>query len=83
MKINLNDLTRRFILNEQKAESVFSYLQALKETIGNLNPRTQTDYRRIEIAKEHLGEIRKHVRKLHERVDLLEEQLKVLEEGKS
>jgi len=83
MKINLNDMTRRFLLGENQKYNVMNYIQALRETLHSLQPRTQTDYRRIEIAKEHLREIRKHTRKLEERVGLLEEQLRVLEEGKS
>ncbi len=83
MKLDLNDMTRRFLLNEEKNHNILTYLQALKETLDSIKPRTQTDYRRLDIAKEHLREIRRHSRKLEERVGLLEEQLRVLEEGKS
>jgi|TARA_R110000824_G_scaffold177610_4_gene357069 uncharacterized protein (UPF0305 family) len=82
MKVNLDDLTRRFILNENRQATVLTYLQALKETLGSIRPGTQKDYRRLEIAKEHLQEIRRHARRLQERVTLLEEQLQILEEGK-
>ena len=80
--MDLNKLTRRFILGEGKDKSIANYIQALRETLGALHPRTQTDFRRLEIAKEHLGEIRKISRRLQERVSLLEEQVKVLEESK-
>jgi predicted nucleic acid-binding Zn-ribbon protein len=82
MKISLNDLTRRFLLGENKQRSVLVYLQALKETLNSIHPRTQSDYRRLEVAKDHLNEIRRHARRLQERVTLLEEQLQILEEGK-
>jgi muramidase (phage lysozyme) len=82
MKISLNDLTRRFLLGENKQRSVLTYLQALKETLNSMQPRTQSDYRRLEVAKDHLNEIRRHARRLQEKVTLLEEQLQILEEGK-
>jgi hypothetical protein len=80
--MDLNRLTRRFLLGEGKDKSITNYIQALRETLNALQPRTQTDYRRLEIAKEHLGEIRKISRRLQERVTLLEEQIEVLEESK-
>ena len=80
--MNLNDLTRRFILGEGKDKNITTYIQALRETLGALQPKTQTDYRRLAIAKEHLAEIRKISRRLQERVSLLEEQIKILEESK-
>ena len=81
--MNLDDMTKRFLLGEdRKPENVLTYLQALKETINALNPKTQTDYRRLEIAKQHITEIRKLARRLQERVSLLEEQVKIMEEGK-
>ena len=80
--MDLNRMTRRFILGEGKDKNITNYIQALRETLSALHPRTQTDYRRLEIAKEHLGEIRKISRRLQERVNLLEEQIKILEESK-
>ena len=74
--MNLNDMTRRFILNEgNNSPSLSSYIQSLQEIIFSLSPKTQTERRRIEIAKNHLREVRKHVRKLEEKVQMLEEQL--------
>lgn len=74
--MNLNDMTRRFILNEgNNSPSLASYIQSLQEIIFSLSPKTQTERRRIEIAKNHLREVRKHVRKLEEKVQMLEEQL--------
>lgn len=74
--MNLNDMTRRFILNEgSNSPSLASYIQSLQEIIFSLSPKTQTERRRIEIAKNHLREVRKHVRKLEEKVQMLEEQL--------
>jgi hypothetical protein len=80
--MDLNKMTRRFILGEGKDKNITNYIQALRETLSALQPRTQTDYRRLEIAKEHLVEIRKISRRLQERVNLLEEQIEILEESK-
>ena len=66
--INLNDITRRFILNEgSSAPSLASYIQSLQEIILSLSPRTQTERRRVEMAKNHLREVKKHVRRLEEK----------------
>lgn len=74
--MNLNDITRRFVIREgHNPPSLASYIQSLQEIIFSLSPRTQKENRRIEIAKNHLREIRKHVRKLEEQVKMLEEQL--------
>jgi len=85
MKVDHDSVTRKFILSEGRPDtekSILSYLQALRETLESLNPKSQTDYRRIEIAKEHVREARRQARRLQEKVYLLEEQVKVLEEGK-
>ncbi len=80
----LNKLTKRFITNEGSlpTPTIFSYIQSLSEGLLNMKPRTQTESRRLSIAKEHLREIRKKARQLQERVQLLEEQVSVLEESK-
>tara|TARA_B100000676_G_scaffold217319_1_gene214055 strand:- start:1891 stop:2136 length:246 start_codon:yes stop_codon:yes gene_type:complete len=74
--MKLNDTIRRFILNEgQNAPSLASYIQSLQEIIFSLSPRTQTERRRVEMAKNHLREVKRHVRKLEEKVQMLEEQI--------
>ncbi len=78
----LNSMTRNFLLGENKVPSVHSYIQALGETLAKFSPKTQSDYRRVEIAKNQLKEIKRHTRKLEESVQRLEEQVKVLEESK-
>ena len=80
---DLNSITRKFLLGEgYNPPSVRSYVQSLSEILRNLNPKSQTEKRRVEIALEHVREIKRHTRKLEERVMMLEEKLKVLEEGK-
>jgi len=82
MKTDFYSMTKRFLLGEGKSKpSLASYVQSLSEIVDSFNPRSKTESRRVEIAKEHLREIRKRSRVLEERVSLLEERLHVLEEG--
>lgn len=76
--MNKNDLermTRQFILSEGHAPpSIISYVQALQETLENLTPRSRTDERRLQIAKEICGDIRRSARRLEIKIKTLEEQ---------
>ena len=79
---DLNNLTRKFLMGESKAVAgVASYIQNLSEILGQMRPKSQTDSRRMEMAKQNLREIKRHVRKLEEKITLLEEHINVLEEG--
>tara|TARA_Y100000310_G_C20461314_1_gene705513 strand:+ start:19 stop:282 length:264 start_codon:yes stop_codon:yes gene_type:complete len=80
----LNKITRAFITGEGKVPrpTIFSYIQSLNEMFLNMPKRTQTEARRLDVAKELLREIKKNARQLQERVQLLEEQITVLEESK-
>jgi|18_taG_2_1085343.scaffolds.fasta_scaffold32914_2 ribosomal protein S18 len=82
--MNIDNLTRKFIKNEGKVppKDITAYIQALKETLSKLSPKTQSDYKRIEIAKEHIREVRRGVRRMQQKMQVLEEQVKVLEEEK-
>jgi len=80
--MDFNKMTRKFLMGESKAPSIQSYLQSLKEVLTSIRPRSGVDERRLEMAQNHIREIRRHSRRLEEQVSLLEEQLKVLEEGK-
>jgi len=82
--INLNDLTRRFLLNEgTKRPSISSYVQSILENLSIIKPRSAKERNSISMAGHQLKEIKKLTRKLEERVNLLEEQIKILEEGKT
>jgi len=81
--VDFDRLTRRFLVGESKLVGVVSYIQNLSEILGQMRPRSKTDLRRMEIAKENLREIRRHVRKLEEKVTILEEHIGVLEEEKT
>jgi len=81
--IDWNSMARKFLIGEgHNPPSVRSYVQSLSEILRSINPKTQTEKRRVEIALEHVREIKRHTRKLEEKVMMLEEKLKVLEEDK-
>ena len=81
MSINLNDLTRKFLLGEEKSKSsIFTYIQGLQETLTNFTPRSKTESRRASMAREQLREIKRYARKLQNEVELLQERLNILEE---
>ena len=80
--VDFRKMTREFIVGEAQAPSLYSYMQSISEVLSAITPRSQTDGRRIEMAKASLREVRRHARRLQERVSLLEEQVKVLEESK-
>ena len=78
-------LTRKFLTNlkeGRKTEAGLREYQALGETLSSLNPRTQTEQRRLVMAKEQLNQIKKQTRRLQERIAILEEQVAILEENK-
>ena len=86
MKIDLNAITRRFVsgesLKENKNPDMNSYIQTLGEILQNIRPKSISERRRLEVARQQLKEIRRHARRLQERVSVLEEQVNILEEKK-
>ena len=80
--INYRKITRRFLLGEALEElDTFSYIQSLEEALSKITTNV-SGQRRLEVANEHLRNIRREVRKLNKKVVMLEEQVKVLEENK-
>ena len=81
MAINLNDMTRKFLLGEERSKSsIFTYIQGLQETLTNFTPRSKTDSRRVSIDREQLREIKLRARQLQKEVELLLEKLNILDE---
>jgi chromosome segregation ATPase len=78
----LNNITWRFIKEGTgKAQpSIRSYLQSISEIIDAVSPKSRTDERRLEIAKNHLLEVKRNVNRLEEKNTFLQEQLSELEE---
>jgi len=81
MKMDFNEITRRFLLDEGKKDiNPHALLQSLAEMLNNIKVSTQRDRNRLEVGKRQLKEIRNSYRKLQEQVNVLEEKLQVLEE---
>lgn len=81
--MSLDSQWRDFLLNEELDErSIFTYIQGLQEIISNLRPRTVSEKRRLQLAKQHIREVRKYARRImNENMDL-HEKLQLLEESK-
>ena len=81
--MSLDSQWRDFLLNEELDErSIFTYIQGLQEIISNFKPRTVSEKRRLQLAKQHIREVRKYARRImNENMDL-QEKLQLLEENK-
>jgi len=83
MKIDLNRLTKKFLLGESKAKpTVRAYVESVVNILEQFVPRSQRENRQISVAKQSLHEIKKLNRRLEEKISVLEEQISILEEGK-
>jgi len=83
VKIDLNNLTRKFLLGETKQRpSIRAYVESIMRIIDEVRPKSQRENRQLSVARQHLQEIKRLNRQLVEKVTLLEEQVKILEEGK-
>ena len=80
--IDFRRMTKRFLLGEKlDTPSLMSYIQSLEEIVYKLRPSSKSEHRRIEIAKEHIRNVKRHSRRLMEKVTALEERLSILEEN--
>lgn len=83
MKISkLNDLTRKFLLNESDSTNptIKSRLMALEELLTKISGKSLTEFRRLEIIREQVKELKRDIRKLEEKNFLLEQENKNLQE---
>tara|TARA_R110002020_G_scaffold292783_1_gene508161 strand:- start:895 stop:1155 length:261 start_codon:yes stop_codon:yes gene_type:complete len=71
----------RYLINEEIERDIFMYIQSLQEIVTKFKPNSQTDKRRLNMASQHLKEVRKYARRMQNKVDLLEEKLNILEEA--
>lgn len=78
----LNSITWRFIKegSAKTQPSIRSYIQSISEIIEAVSPKSRTDERRLEIAKNHLLEIKRSVIRIEEKNTFLQEQISELEE---
>ena len=80
--IDFRRMTKNFLLGEKlDTPSLMSYIQSLEEIVYKLRPSSKSENRRIEIAKEHIRNVKRHSRRLTEKVTALEERLSILEEN--
>ena len=90
MKVDYDQMTRRFLLKEDYDPTILSSIQMIFEMLSGIRIVSQRDTNKIEVAKEQMIKVRRHVKRIQERnknleeqVGVLEEQLKVLEEKKT
>jgi len=78
-------MTKKFLLGETKSKEpgMMSHLQALEETLGLLQPRSKSDSRRVEIAREHLRGMKRQYRRIIQENKKLQEKVSLLEEEKA
>lgn len=80
--MSLDSEWRNFLLNEELDEkTIFTYIQGLQEIISNLNPKTMTEKRRLQLAKNHLREVKRCARRMENDMSMLQEKLNILEES--
>ncbi len=78
----LDNIIRSFILNEGQTQKpgINSYLESLSKILEFVKPKSQREIHYLDIAKQHLREIRSGVKKMLEENAQLQEQVKILEE---
>lgn len=82
MKLDLHALTRKFLLGESfKKPCVRGYVESAIRILDEVKPRSKSDSRQLEVARQHLREIKSLTRQLENKVTKLEEQVRMLEEG--
>ena len=64
MKVDLDDITRKFLLGENYDPTVLSSVQMIFEMLNGLRILSQRDTNRVEIAKEQLIKVRRNIKKL-------------------
>ena len=83
MKIDLNTMTRRFLLGEGAIKpTVRAYVETVVRILDEIRPKSQKESRKLSVAKQNLLEIKSLTRVLENKVIKLEEQILILEENK-
>jgi len=81
-QMSLNSDWQNFLNESLDEKNIFTYIQGLQEIISNLKPKTMTEKRRLQLAKNHLREVRRFARRMNNDISVLEEKLNILEESK-
>ena len=79
--MSLNSDWQKFLTESLDEKNIFTYIQGLQEIISNLKPKTMTEKRRLQLAKNHLREVKRFARKMNNDMDVLQEKLNILEES--
>ena len=81
MKVDLNAMTRRFILGEGKERiNPHALLESLTDILDNIKVSRKVDHNRLHLGKRHVREIKRSFRRLQEQINTLEERIQVLDE---
>ena len=80
--MSLDKAWKDFLTESVDEKTIFTYIQGLQEIISNLKPRTLTEKRRLQLARQHLREVKRFARKLNNDIGVLQEKLNILEESK-
>tara|TARA_R100000234_G_scaffold92225_1_gene60396 strand:- start:1979 stop:2233 length:255 start_codon:yes stop_codon:yes gene_type:complete len=80
MSVDLRRLTREFLLNEgkKKKPSVRAYAENVIDILTKIKASSQAEQRKIDMAKEHLKDIKSLTRRLEIKIESLERQLEEL-----
>ena len=79
--MSLDSQWRDFLNESLDEKNIFTYIQGLQEIISNLNPKTMTEKRRLQLAKNHLREVKRCARRMENDMGVLQEKLNILEES--
>ena len=84
MKIDLNRLTRKFLLGESfKKPNMRALIESVASILNEVQgrARSQRENRQISVAQQQLLEIKSLSRQMENKLTKLEEQVRILEEG--
>jgi hypothetical protein len=79
--MSLDKAWKDFLTESVDEKSIFTYIQGLQEIISNLKPRTLTEKRRMQLARQHLREVKRFARKMQNDIGVLQEKLTIIEES--
>jgi type II secretory pathway component PulJ len=82
MKIDLNKMTKNFILSEAQRPKLVSMIVSLQEQMKQLEARTVREQRLYEMMNHLANEIRKAATRQSNEIKRLEEELNFLQEDK-
>jgi hypothetical protein len=79
--MSLDKQWRDFLNESADDKNIFTYIQGLQEIISNLKPKTIAEKRRLQLAKQHLREVKRFARRMENDIGVLQEKLNILEES--